>query len=115
MLSSYLVWPREGHPENALHIMGYLRLKHNSQLIFDLNPDIDQTAFPSYDWTEFYSKVEEAIPPNMPSPLGKDVDIRMMVDSDHAGYKRLWMLPYWIYHFLQFSPSSLAVKLASTY
>jgi hypothetical protein len=32
--------------------------------------------------------VEEAIPPNMPPPLGKDVDLRMMVDSDHAGEKR---------------------------
>jgi hypothetical protein len=38
---------------------------------------------------EFYGSVEEAIPPNMPPPLGKDVDLRMMVDSDHAGEKRL--------------------------
>jgi hypothetical protein len=37
---------------------------------------------------EFYGNVEEAIPPNMPPPLGKDVDLRMMVDSDHAGAKR---------------------------
>ncbi len=29
MLSSYLACPRKGHLENALHIMGYLRLKHN--------------------------------------------------------------------------------------
>jgi hypothetical protein len=88
MLSSYLACPREGHFENALHVMGYLRV-HNSQLIFDPTyPDIDQTAFPSFEWTEFYGSVEEAIPPNMPPPLGKDVDLRMMVDSDHAGEKR---------------------------
>jgi hypothetical protein len=37
---------------------------------------------------EFYGNVEEAIPPDMPPPLGKDVDLRMMVDSDHAGEKR---------------------------
>ncbi len=30
MLSSYLGCPREGHLENALHVMGYLQLKHNS-------------------------------------------------------------------------------------
>jgi hypothetical protein len=30
MLSSYLACPREGHLENALHVMGYLQLKHNS-------------------------------------------------------------------------------------
>ena len=35
-----------------------------------------------------YGDVEEAIPPNMPSPLGKDIDLRMMVDSDHVGEKR---------------------------
>jgi hypothetical protein len=89
MLSSYLSCPREGHLENALHIMGYLRLKHNSRLVFDPTyPDIDQTAFPSYDWTEFYGNMEEAIPPNMPPPLGKDVDLHMMVESDHAGDKQ---------------------------
>jgi hypothetical protein len=89
MLSSNLPCPREGHLENALHVMGYLRLKHNSRLIFDPTyPDIDQTAFPSFEWMEFYGNVEEAIPPNMPPPLGKDVDLCMMVDSDHAGEKR---------------------------
>jgi hypothetical protein len=89
MLSSYLACPREGHLENTLHFMGYLRLKHNSGLIFGpIYPNIDLTAFPSFDWTEFYGDVEEAIPPDMPPPLGKDVDLRMMVDSDHAGEKR---------------------------
>jgi hypothetical protein len=89
MLSSYLACLHEGHLENALQVMGYLRLKHNSQLIFDLTyPDIDQTAFPSIEWTEFYGDVEEAVPLDMPSPLGKDVDLCMMVDSDHAGEKR---------------------------
>jgi hypothetical protein len=32
--------------------------------------------------------MEESIPSNMPPPLGKDVNLRMMVDSDHAGEKR---------------------------
>ncbi len=32
--------------------------------------------------------MEEAIPPDMPPPLGKDVDLRMMVDSDNGGDKR---------------------------
>jgi hypothetical protein len=30
MLSSYLACPHKGHLENALHVMGYLQLKHNS-------------------------------------------------------------------------------------
>ncbi len=72
MLFSYLACPREGHLENVLHVMGYLRLKHSSQLTFDPTyPDIDWTAFPSFDWMDFYGNVEEAIPPIMPPPLGQ--------------------------------------------
>jgi hypothetical protein len=44
--------------------------------------------FPQYNLTEFYGNVEEAIPVDMPKPLGKDLDVRMMCDSDHAGDKR---------------------------
>ncbi len=65
MISSYLACPCEGQLENALHVMGYLQLKHNSQLIFDPTyPEIDQTAFPFFEWMEFYGNVEEAIPPD---------------------------------------------------
>jgi hypothetical protein len=72
MLSFYLACPCKGPLENALHVMGYLRLKHNSRLIFDPTyPDIDQAAFPSFEWTKFYGNIEEAIPPNMPPPLAK--------------------------------------------
>ncbi len=89
MLSSYLACPCKGHLDNALHVMGYLQLKHNSRLIFDLTyPDIDQTAFTSFEWMELYGDVEEAIPPGMSPPLGKDIDLHMMVDSDHAVEKR---------------------------
>ena len=31
--------------------------------------------------------IEEALPPNAPKPLGKHVNLRMFVDSDHAGDK----------------------------
>ena len=33
--------------------------------------------------------MKEAIPTNAPEPRSKDVDLKMMVDSDHAG-DRLW-------------------------
>jgi hypothetical protein len=45
--------------------------------------------FPKYDWTEFYGNAKELMPDDMPPPLGKDVDLRMMVDSDHAGDRRI--------------------------
>ena len=88
LLSSYLAYPREGHLEAALHIMGYLKQRHNTRLVFDPTiPDINLSQFPKYDWTEFYGDVSEALPPDMPEPLGKEIDLRMMVDSDHAGDK----------------------------
>jgi hypothetical protein len=38
--------------------------------------------------TEFYGYVDEAIPGDMPKPLGKDINVHMMCNSNHAGYKR---------------------------
>jgi hypothetical protein len=86
LLSSHLAYPREGHLDAALHVMGYLKQKHNSRLIFDPTyPNINVSSFPTYDWIKFYGDVQEAIPHDMPEPLGKDLDVRMFCDSDHAG------------------------------
>eukprot|EP00804_Cyclotella_cryptica_P021440 CCRYP_005782-RB/>CCRYP_005782-RB protein AED:0.43 eAED:0.43 QI:0/-1/0/1/-1/0/1/0/125 len=41
--------------------------------------------FKECDWTQFYDDVTEVRPPNAPELRGKDVDLRMFVDSDHAG------------------------------
>ena len=39
------------------------------------------------DWKAFYDDACDAIPPNVPTPRGKDVNLRMFVDSDQAGDK----------------------------
>jgi hypothetical protein len=75
LLSSHLAYPQEGHLETALHIMSYLSQKHVTRLIFDPTyPKIDMGQFQQYNWTKFYGNVEEAIPVDMPKPLGKDLD-----------------------------------------
>ncbi len=51
-------------------------------------PTIDSTQFPVCNWSEFYDEVEEPIPPNAPEAIGKVVDLRMFVNSDHAGDQR---------------------------
>eukprot|EP00804_Cyclotella_cryptica_P014744 CCRYP_021054-RA/>CCRYP_021054-RA protein AED:0.43 eAED:0.43 QI:0/0/0/1/0/0/2/0/144 len=43
--------------------------------------------FKECSWKQFDGNVTEAIPPNAPEPRGKDVDLQMFVDSDHAGDK----------------------------
>ena len=88
LLSSYLAMPREGHLDAAINVMAYLKLHHNSRLVLDPTyPTIVRSDFKVCDWREFYGDIKEAIPPNAPEPLGKDVDLRMFVDSDHAGDK----------------------------
>ncbi len=101
LLSSHLAYPCKGHLETALHIMSYLSQKHNTRLIFDLTyPKIDMGQFPQYNWTEFYSNVEEAIPVDMPKPLGKDLEVCMMCDNDHAGDRKDQMLTHWFSYLL---------------
>jgi hypothetical protein len=89
LLSSNLAYPCEGHLKTPLHMMSYLSHKHNKQIIFyPTYLKIDMGQFPQFNWNKIYGDVEEAIPVDMPEPLGKDIDIRMMYDSDHAGDKR---------------------------
>ena len=86
LLSSYLAQPREGHFEAALHIMSHLGQRHNSRMVYDPTyPTIDPDDFQRCDWDHYYEGATEAIPVNAPKPRGKEVDLRAMVDSDHAG------------------------------
>ena len=65
MLLSHLAYPQEGHLEAALHVMGYMKHKHNSRLVFDPTyPFVDLNIFETgKKWQEFYCGAEEAIPP----------------------------------------------------
>ena len=80
--------PREGHLDAVFHIYAYIKNKHNSRMIFDPTyPNIDSSVFKECDWREFYGDVKEAIPPNAPPPRGKEVVMRLFVDSSHADDK----------------------------
>jgi hypothetical protein len=58
LLSLHLAYLQEGHLDAALHVMGYLRLKYNSPLIFDPTyPLINDSTFQHHDWEEFYGGV----------------------------------------------------------
>ncbi len=86
MLASQLACPRDGHLEAVYRIFAYLDNKHDSRMVFNpTHAEIEMSAFKECDWREFYGDVHEPMPPNMPSPRGKEVEIRLYVDSDHAG------------------------------
>lgn len=49
-----------------------------------------QSAFKEYNWKTMYGNVAKAILLNAPEPRGKDVDLRLYVDSDqHTGDMRV--------------------------
>ena len=88
-LSYFLFMPRQEHMVNALHIMPYLKIKHNSRFVLDPSyPGVNMFEFKSNEnWAPFYGDVQESKPLNAPKPLGNEVTLLMFVDSDHAGDK----------------------------
>jgi hypothetical protein len=89
VLAGYLASPRDGHLDAALHVMSHLKAKHNARLILDPTyPEIDKSNFLERDWDGYYGvDLKEEMPPDMPIPCGKDVDLRLFVDASHANDK----------------------------
>ena len=89
VLAGYLASPRDGHMDAALHVYSFLKDKYNARLVLDPSypDDIDEDNFLRRDWDGYYGDVQEEMPPDMPKPLGKDVDVRLFVDASHANDK----------------------------
>jgi hypothetical protein len=86
MLSTHLCVPREGHLEDGLHISAYLGLHQNARVVFDPTyPSVDMGTFIKTEWKSMHGDVKEMIPSDAPASHGKEVDMRLLVDSDHAG------------------------------
>jgi hypothetical protein len=86
MLSTHLCLPREVHLEAAFHVFAYLGLHHNTIFVFDPTyPSVDMGTFIKTDWNSLYSDVKEITPSYAPVSRGNEVDLRLFVDSDHAG------------------------------
>ncbi len=87
---SQMAVPVEDHLDVLLQIFGFLQINHNSRMVYNFsNPTINMAAFKPNDWKQFYGNVTEAIPSNVPKPIGKDVDLRTYINIDHAGEKRM--------------------------
>ena len=50
-------------------------------------PDIDADKFQRKDWKIFYREMKDALIPDVPKSLGKEIFIRAFVDADFAGNK----------------------------
>ena len=89
LLSSYLMSPRIGHLEQALHCFAYLKNYNRSKMIVDdSSPNFDNTSFFKHGlWEEYYPDANEPIPSNAPEARGNPVTTSCFVDADHAGCK----------------------------
>jgi hypothetical protein len=86
MLSTYLCLPHEGHLEAVFHVFAYLGLHHNAIIVFDPTyPYVDMSTFIKTDWKSMYGDVKEMIPSDASVTRVNEVDMRLFVDSDHAG------------------------------
>jgi hypothetical protein len=70
----------------VFHVFAYLALHHNYRVVYDPTyPSVDMGAFIKTDWKSMYGDVKDMVPPDDPVPRGKEVDLRLFVESDHAG------------------------------
>ena len=101
MMSSHLALPREGNLAQVFHIFVYLKKHHNSVLVFDLSyPDVNIDTFPNHDWTKFYGNVKEAMPPDMPEPLIKEVVMRFFCRCRSCWREVNVLFLFWFQYFL---------------
>ena len=90
LLSQYQASPREGHLEELLRVIAYLKRK--PKLTLYMNPEapvIDYTLFASDAETfkEYYRDATEQLPHRMPKARGRSVVTTAMVDASHGANK----------------------------
>jgi hypothetical protein len=83
MLAVYAAMPRAGHVEAALHMFSYLSCHDRSRIVMD-DGYVDHAELPWREWKEMYPFADDTLPPDMPEPRGKAVQITMFVDASHA-------------------------------
>ena len=90
ILSQYQACPREGHLQEALHIVSYLRKHPKLTIYMDPRiPPIDLSMFPDQreQFKEYYRNAEEVMPFDMPRAKGRPVMITSYVDASHGANK----------------------------
>ena len=89
-LSSHIMLPREGHLDAALHPMAHVGQRYNFRLVYDPSYlELDHSVSKKCHWLDFYKDAKEVTTADASEPCGKEVDISMFMDSDHAGRKFL--------------------------
>jgi len=75
-MSGFRVAPRKGHMEHVQHIISYLvKMKHAAIRFCTEEPNFSAMPDQQFDWayTVYDGHIEEVVPHEMPTPLGKFV------------------------------------------
>jgi hypothetical protein len=83
-MSGFRTAPREGHLERVKRICCYLsKMKNSAIRVRTEEPDYSGIPDQHYDWAySVYGRVEEVIPEDIPTPLGKRVVQTSYVDAN---------------------------------
>jgi hypothetical protein len=85
-MAKFSVAPREGHLTALIRGFTYVKKHLQSKIIIDswVRP-WDHLDWRSKDWSKFYANIKgEVLPPDIPPPRGKPVQINMFCDAAHA-------------------------------
>jgi len=91
VMSQYQASPREGHVQQLMHTLGYLKRKPKLSLYMDWGlPNINYEDFKTNkeDFKECYRDAEEIMPHRMPEPRGRPVTTTAYVDASFGSNKK---------------------------
>ena len=81
----------------------FIRKKYNYRMEFDPSyPSTNMCEFKECKWKDFFGKLKEAIYPNTPEEMVKEVDLLGYIDNDHKGEKENKEVSLRIFHLLEY-------------
>ena len=86
MLARYGMNPREGHLAAAKRMFGYLKNHTKGEILYDTKSlDVrDIEYFEGSNWRQLYGDIKEELPPNLPEPKMRPVELTIYFDASHA-------------------------------
>ena len=84
-MGRYQPAPREGYLEQVLQIFGYLKHHRKRKIVFNADyPEVPVGDEVELNWSELYPDSKEELPPDIPKPKGKPVQMTTCFDANHA-------------------------------
>ena len=82
IISYHVTFPGQGNLDQVLHIFGYLKKHHSSEMVLDpTEPDINMSHFENQDLSQkIYGELTDAIPPNVSLVCDRGMCMNFWID-----------------------------------